>query len=264
MPELPDVAVFKKYLDATSLHQGIDDVDVLDEDVLGEVSASSFRRKLRGHELISTRQHGKYLFVETDGAGWLLLHFGMTGFPKYYEKEESRPEHARVLFRFEGGATLAYDSQRKLGEVDLVESPEAVIEEKNLGPDPLHSDFDLRDFRRLVAERSGSVKSFLMNQEVLAGVGNVYSDETLFEAGIHPETSVAELDDEAVEKLYRAMRKVLELAIDKRVDVDRFPDSSLLPHREEGDTCPRCGGTIVKRTVSGRSSYFCDRHQAKS
>lgn len=262
MPELPDVALLKKYLDATSLHQRIDDIEVDDEQVLGETSSRSLRRRLYGHELVSSRRHGKYLFVETDGAGWLLLHFGMTGFLKYYENKQRRPEHARILFHFEGGATLAYDSQRKFGDVDLVESPQAVIEAKSLGPDPLHSDFDLRDFRERVSERSCSVKAFLMNQEILAGIGNVYSDEILFEAGIHPEAPVDELDDESVEKLYRAMRKTLQMAIEKHVDPEEFPEKSLLPHREEGATCPRCGGTIVKKSISGRSSFFCDRHQS--
>lgn len=262
VPELPDVAVFKKYLDSTSLHQPIDDVEVADKDVLGTIGPRNLPKRLKGKELVSSRQHGKYLFVETDGAGYLLLHFGMTGFLRYYSKEVERPEHARVLFHFRNGYTLAYDCQRKLGEVDLVESPETLVEEKGLGPDPLHSDFGLRDFRKCFEGRSGTVKSFLMNQRILAGIGNVYSDEILFEAGLNPETPVDELGDDAVEKLYRALRKVLEMAIDRKVDPDRFPDTALLPHRDEGAICPRCGGRIVKETVSGRSAYFCDRHQA--
>lgn len=262
MPELPDVAVFKKYLDSTSLHQRIEHVEVLDKAVLGNVGPRQLPKALAGHELVSSRQHGKYLFVETDGAGWLLLHFGMTGFLEYFTKgDEGRP-HVRVLFRFDNGYGLAYHSQRKLGKVDLVESPETVIEEQHLGPDPLHADFGLRDFRKLVKGRSGSVKSFLMNQEILAGVGNVYSDEALFDAGFHPGTPIADLDDEEVETLYRSMQKVLRTAIDSKVDVDRFPKDALLPHREGGVRCPRCGGTITKKTVSGRSSYFCRKHQA--
>jgi formamidopyrimidine-DNA glycosylase len=264
MPELPDVSVFKKYLDSTALHSKIADVEVADKGVLGEVGSRQLGKRLRGHELVSSRQHGKYLFVETNGPEWLLLHFGMTGFLKYFKKEEKSPPHGRVFFHFANGYTLGYDSQRKLGQVDLVDAPDDVIREKALGPDPIHSDFDLSDFRERACRKSGSVKSFLMDQEVMAGVGNVYSDETLFHAGIHPKTAVQKLDDETVKRLYRSMQKVLKTAIRCQVDVDRFPRDYLLPNREERKPCPRCSGTIRKVTVSGRSSYYCDGHQSAS
>lgn len=264
MPELPDVAVFKRYLDATSLHQLIEKVEIEDKAVLFEIGPRRFARRLKGHELVSSRRHGKYLFVETDGDDWLLLHFGMTGFLKYFAKEEHDPAHARVLLRFDHGYTLAYHSQRKLGRVSLVGSPEAFVESEGLGPDPLNSELGLEAFRRRVAGRSAAVKALLMNQEFLAGVGNVYSDEALFDAGIHPASPVSELDEGQVEALYHSLRKVLRAAIREHVDVDRFPHRSLLPHRQEGEPCPRCDGNIVKQSISGRSAYFCDRHQARN
>lgn len=187
----------------------------------------------------------------------------MTGFLKYFKKQDQSPTHGRVFFHFENGYTLAYDSQRKLGQVDLVEDPDELIGEKELGPDPLNSSFDLADFKRALSERSGSIKSFLMNQDVMAGVGNVYSDETLFDAGIHPKTPVQNLDEKAATKLYRSMKSVLETAIRCQVDVVRLPKNYLLPHRKEGEACPRCNGTIRKETISGRSSFFCDKHQAR-
>jgi formamidopyrimidine-DNA glycosylase len=188
----------------------------------------------------------------------------MTGFLKYFKKEKKSPPHGRVFFHFANGYTLAYDSQRKLGKVDIVGDPEAVIREKALGPDPVNSDFDLSDFRERASRKNGSVKSFLMDQQVMAGVGNIYSDETLFHAGIHPKVAVRKLDDETVKNLYQSMLKVLETAIRCLVDANAFPHDYLLPHREEGKPCPRCSGTIRKTTVSGRSSYYCDEHQAAS
>ena len=262
MPELPDVSVFKKYLDSTALHQRIGDVEVADKDVLGDTGPRKLAERMRDHELVSSRQHGKYLFVETDGSVWLLLHFGMTGFLKYFKKESQSPSHARVYFHFANGYTLAYDSQRKLGQVDVVEDPAGVIADKSLGPDPLNSDFDLNDFRKAISERSGAIKSFLMNQSVMAGVGNVYSDEILFDAGIHPKSPVGDLDDDDVKRVYHSMEKVLKTAIRCQVDPERFPKHYLLPHRRDGEPCPRCKGTIRKATISSRSAYFCDRHQA--
>lgn len=261
MPELPDVEVFKRYLDSTALHKKIEAVSVKDRDLLEGVAAQSVRDRLLGRELSSSRRHGKYLFAEVEGEGWLVLHFGMTGFLKYYKREEAAPEHVRLLLEFANGYQLAYDCQRKFGMVGWTEDVDGFVEEKGMGPDPLASDLDLRQFRDRLHGRRGAIKPTLMNQKVLAGIGNVYSDEILFQAGVHPERKIPSLGDDEVEEIYRALVRVVAAAIDAQADPERLPRGYLLPHREEGAECPRCGGTLRKKTVSGRSAYFCEEHQ---
>jgi formamidopyrimidine-DNA glycosylase len=263
MPELPDVALYKRYLDATSLHRRIDRVRVADAGVLGDVPAQVLRETLPGRRFQSTRQHGKHLFVQVEGDDdrWLLLHFGMTSFPKYFVQETSAPPHPRIVVHFGDGSALAYSSRRKLGEVDLVGRPEDTIALRGLGPDPLHPRMDQETFRRLARGRSGVVKSLLMNQSVLAGIGNIYSDEMLFDVGLHPATPVEALDPGQVDDLHGSMLITLDLAIDRDADPRRMPRSGLLPYREAGASCPRCGGRIVRERVAGRMAYFCGQHQ---
>lgn len=261
MPELPDVAVFRDYLDATALHERIEEVEVRDDYVLEDLSARTLAQRLEGRSLESTEQHGKYLLVRIgEDGGWLVLHFGMTGFLKYFREDEQAPGHIRVLLRFENGYRLAFDCRRKLGKVALADSPEAWVRAKELGPDALA--LDAEGFLEVLAGRRGRVKSALMNQSILAGVGNVYADEALFQARIHPERSVDALDESRRRELFEALHDVLESAIEARADPERVPDRFLLPHRRRGKSCPRCGGQIERIELSGRATYFCPREQS--
>src|SRR5215217_4013389 len=197
MPELPDVEVFKRYVNSTSLHQKIESVKVRNSKILGIVSASKLQSTLKGSRFQSTRRHGKNLFVELDD-GWLLMHFGMTGRLKYFKEMDQDPPHDRLLISFENQYHLAFDCQRMLGNVDLIEDLNEFIREKQLGPDLL--ELDSTTFQRCFEGRKGTVKSALMNQHVVAGVGNIYSDEILFHAGVHPGTEVQRIDDATFEK----------------------------------------------------------------
>lgn len=261
MPELPDVEVFRRYLDATAMRQVVERVEVEDPDLLEGVSGQALNDRMAGRELRSSRRHGKYLFVEVAEEGWLVVHFGMTGFLKYFKREEAAPGHMRLRLELANGYALAYSCQRKFGRVGWTGSVEGFAEEKDLGPDPLAPGFDLEALRGRLGGRRGAVKSTLMNQKVLAGLGNVYSDEILFQAGVHPERPVPDLTAGEVEELYRCLSRVVDAAIAARVEPHRLPPGYLLPHREEGDTCPRCGVTLRKKKVSGRNAYFCGKHQ---
>lgn len=262
MPELPDVQVFKEYADATCLHQEIRGVHLRDVDrILEGVSASTLRRKLEGAAFESSRRHSKHLFLDTGKTGCLMLHFGMTGFLEYFQDQEGGkgPDHARLLLDFPEGYRMAFVNTRKLGEVGWTRDVASFVKERGLGPDAL--EVEPRELVEKLQGRRGSVKGALMNQELLAGLGNVYTDEILFQTGLHPETRAGHLKEETVKDLYRDMGRVLEKAIQGRVQ--EFPSDFLLPHRKEGADCPRCGGTIRKIRVSGRPTYFCDDHQVR-
>jgi formamidopyrimidine-DNA glycosylase len=251
------VQVLKEYLDATSLHQQIEDVEVRSRQMLAGVDAGELKDTLSGHTFAGTRRHGKYLFADLDGDGWLVLHFGMTGDLKYYRNPESMPEYEQILFHFSNGYHLAYIMPRKLGEVRLVDHPKNLIEEKQLGPDVLAEDFDFQAFREILSERRGMIKSRLMDQQIMAGIGNVYSDEILFQARIHPRTQVQDLDENALRRIFACLQEVLHVAIECRARPEEFPDDYLSRYRGTDHACPRCGGPIERIEVSGRAGYLC-------
>jgi len=263
MPELPDVEVFKQYLDATALHQEIKEVDVRSSQLLEGISAARLRQGLEGRRFTSTRRHGKNLFAALDGGKWLFLHFGMTGSLSYFKHREDDPEYDRLLISFANGYHLAYVSQCKLGELDLIESVDDFIEQEHLGPDALN-DLDRETIKNLASGRRMMAKSFLMDQKTLAGIGNVYSDEILFQSGIHPRTKIDRLGEEAVQRVYEKMQEVLHTAIDCRAEPEQFPDDYIIPHRHPDGHCPLCGTPVERVKVSGRYAYYCPNRQGQS
>jgi formamidopyrimidine-DNA glycosylase len=261
MPELPDVETFKRYFDATSLRQRIDDVDVRSAYVLKGVSARELVRRLKGRRFESTGRHGKHLFVRADSDLWLRLHFGMTGSLQYFKHEQRVPLHSRVLFVFANNHQLAFDDQRRFGEIGLIGDVEEFLKQRALGPDAL--DVDLAKFKELFGKHRGAVKSVLLNQRVIAGIGNIYADEILFHAHMHPATEISRLGSKALTKLFRAMRYILGKAIAAKADVNQMPRSWLLPHRGKGGRCPRCGRKLQSSRIGGRTAWFCANCQKR-
>ncbi|MGC9554282.1 MAG: Fpg/Nei family DNA glycosylase [Thermoplasmatota archaeon] len=260
MPELPEVEMARRYLDATALHQPIHQVTVKHQRILGNVSAARLRERLVGKEFSESTRHGKYLFART-GEGWLVFHFGMTGRLTYFKSLDQEPEHDRLLFSFANGYHLSYDCQRLLGRISWAESVESFIAQRQLGPDALR--VSQEDFVGRLGGKRGMVKSALMDQHAIAGIGNIYSDEILFQMDIHPQTGAHRLDRSVWQEMHGVAQDILREAIRRRAEPDDFPDSFLIPRREEGERCPRDGASLQRVRVSGRSAYFCPRHQKK-
>lgn len=265
MPELPDVENYGRYLRSRALHKSIRAGDVGDTRILSGVSGNGILRALRGRRLESTRRHGKHLFVALDNKRWMALHFGMTGRLRYFKRLKDGPKHDRLRVDFDDGYHLAFDDQRMLGRIRLLRDPDAFITSHSLGPDALDPSLDRKAFVERLSHRKGQVKSVLMDQSLLAGIGNIYSDEILFHARLHPKTPVQNLTREQISPLFEAMRRVLRVAINKGAgtqDVEnRLPRGYLLPHRKVGTHCPRCGGDVRAVKVSGRTAYLCPRCQ---
>jgi formamidopyrimidine-DNA glycosylase len=262
MPELPDVETFKQYFDATSLHQRIDNVDVRDAYILKGVSARELARGLKGRSFESSRRHGKHLFVRADGDLWLRLHFGMTGSLQYFRRNQQAPKHTRVFFVFANSHCLAFEDQRKFGEVGLIEDVNEFLKKRALGPDAL--DINLSQFKEIFGKHRGAVKTILLNQKLVAGIGNIYADEILFRTRVHPATQVSALKEKAVTKLFRAARDILKKAIEAKADVNLMPKSWQLPHRGKGGKCPRCGRELKSGTIGGRTAWFCAHCQKRT
>lgn len=265
MPELPDVETIREYLQATALHQEIAEVHVYAEEVVGLRSPDEMRQRLIGRSFRATRRHGKCFFagLNEGSEATLLLHFGMTGGLKYFRDAGSEPEYVRVLWGFANGYHLAYQSMRKLGQVSVINDVQQFIDEKELGPDALAPDFGFSEFRASVEDRRAMVKAVLMDQNTMAGLGNVYSDEILFQSSFHPRARARELETQVLKELYKNMRSVLEAAIEHQAQPDQLPQSFIIPHRHPGGACPRCGTKLERVKVYGRTAYFCPYHQRR-
>ena len=261
MPELPEVEIFKRCLDATSLHQRIDDVDVRNTYILKKTSARELTRRLKGRRFESSRRHGKHLFVRADGELWLRLHFGMTGSLQYLKNDEPVPRHARVVFVFAKNHRLAFDDQRQFGQIGLLKDVDEFLKKHSLGPDALK--IDLRKFRKVLGKRRGAVKSVLLNQRIIAGIGNIYADEILFRVRMHPATETFRLGDNALTKLFRASHYVLRKAIATKANTSQMPRSWLLPRRGRDEKCPRCGRKLRSARIAGRTAWFCPQCQKR-
>ena len=261
MPELPEVETFKRYLDRTSLHQRISGVDVRSAYVLKGVSRRQLARRLKGRRFENSHRHGKHLFVHADGDLWLRLHFGMTGSLEYLKGDEEVPKTARVLFCFANDRRLAFDDQRKFGEIGLIKDVNEFVQTRGLGPDALEINFS--QFKAIVRKHRGAVKAILLNQQLIAGIGNLYADEILFRSGVHPAIEAARLNEKHLGTLFRAARYVLEKAIALKTNYTRLPKSWLLPHRDKGSKCPRCDRELKSATIGGRTAWFCAHCQKR-
>jgi formamidopyrimidine-DNA glycosylase len=259
MPELPDVEFFKEYFESTALRKIIIDVTVQSSQILDGITANALTTILKGQEFLSCKRYGKYLFSQANADLWLVLHFGMTGNLKYFKAASDEPRYSRLLISFTNGHCLAFSDQRKLGRVAISNSITEFVSRRQLGPDALQIGFST--FRAIIAKRDGTAKSTLMNQHIIAGIGNIYADEILFQAGIHPQGKIGQLNDHSVEELFDAMKRVLSTAISNLVDLSALPQSYLIHYRFKGARCPLDGGEIASTKVAGRTTYFCPVHQ---
>ncbi|MEO2063890.1 MAG: DNA-formamidopyrimidine glycosylase family protein [Christiangramia sp.] len=252
MPELPEVSYFKKYLDATALHQKIRKVSAPEELILGTKEVAF--QQLQGDQLKESRRVGKYLFVATENRNTLIFHFGMTGNFEYRQGEEP-PKYTYFTLHFENDFQLFFTCPRKLARVYLVEDAEVFRKEHELGQDALEASEE--EFLELADGRRGSMKGFLMNQKIISGIGNLYSDEILFQSRIHPATAVNDLNQKELKAIFRNIEKVLLRVTKSKMDGSSLPRSYITPYRKAGAPCPRGNGKIKKAKIAGRTSYFC-------
>ncbi len=264
MPELPDVEGFKRVLAKSALRKTIDRVAVNDARILGKLSARTFVSRLQGARLIEAKRYGKHLMAHLDRGGWLTLHFGMTGALQFVRKPDE-PPFTRVRLDFADDGSLAYTNKRMIGRVGLVEDAADFIAAEKLGPDALDRRFDFAAFKVAVLGGKRDVKSVLMDQEVMAGIGNIYSDEILFQARIGPAARIDKLAPSELKRLFLQMRRVLGTAIAHGAGseqfVERMPKGSLLPERKKGGHCPRCRSALKVFKIGGRTAYCCPQCQ---
>jgi formamidopyrimidine-DNA glycosylase len=196
----------------------------------------------------------------------MLVHLKMSGSLKMHTPAVPISKHDRVIFDLDNGQQLRFNDVRKFGRVYWVADPEEITGKH--GPEPLDDSFTLKKFRELIATRSGAIKPLLLNQNFLAGVGNIYADESLWSAKIHPLRKVDSLKDAEVAALYRSIRKILNRAIDDQGtdagdNVIEAGDYTPKVYGREGLPCRRCGTIIHKSWVGQRGTHFCPHCQSK-
>ncbi|WP_163514264.1 Fpg/Nei family DNA glycosylase [Gelidibacter japonicus] len=253
MPELPEVEGYKVYIDNTSLHKRITAFECRDVRLL-KASLADFEKHLINQELTETQRIGKYLFIKTSGQKILVIHFGMTGRPNYYKEKEDRPKFGHIVLTFENGFHFAFENKRKFGWWDLTDSIADYKVARNLSDDA--RDLTLEDFKASLRKRKTFIKAVVMDQSVAAGVGNWMADDILYQSKIHPEQKVQDLSEKDIETIFKAMRHVIEVAIENDAHHPDFPEEFLIHNRKEGATCFHTGTEIQKIKVGGRSTYF--------
>jgi formamidopyrimidine-DNA glycosylase len=257
VPELPDVEGFRRYLARYGRGRPIEGVEVLDRTMLRNASPQALGRALSGRTFTDPRRHGKWLYAETGGP-IVLMHFGMTGLLKAGHDERDRHPHDRIVFRFRDGE-LRYRNMRKFGGVWLArDERERELVTGPLGPDAM--DVSRAQLGELLAGRRGRMKPTLMDQTVIAGLGNLLVDEILWRTCINPRRPVARLSRRDLDRLHETMTRVLREANRH----GRVPglDGWLTGVRDQrGARCPRCGTTLRKEQIGGRTACWCPRDQ---
>ena len=255
MPELPEVESFKRFIDRTSLGKPIESVKLAAPNMLLNTTARKLSAVLRGNAFVSTFRHGKFLFIKLFNEGNLLLHFGLTGDLEFTASGEAAPKKYALRFHFQDDTTLYFTDTRKMGKIALVDDVDSFIQERKYGPDALKISKD--EFLNRVDSRKVAIKTVLMDQKVLAGVGNEFSDEVLFQSRIHPQSRTSALSKKQLLKIYDNMLSTLEESVRNDADREKLNHYFFLDNRKAGLACPRCKKKTSFETIGGRSSYFC-------
>ncbi len=274
MPELPEVETIKLSLEQEILGEVINRVKVLNPQIIKKPGKKDFACRLTGLCIESIERRGKYLLIRLSGGLVLLIHLRMTGRLFVTSPERELEKHTHLVLVLSEGRELRFKDVRRFGTIYLLEDYElkSVSGFAALGPEPLGGDFTLHLFARILSGRRCKLKQILLNQSLLAGIGNIYADEILFNAGLSPCREAGTLCEEEIARLYGSIRAVLREAIKLRgTSVNDYVDGRGRPgayqnklevYRREGKPCRRCGGKIMRLKISGRSTYYCPQCQS--
>lgn len=226
---------------------------------------AELQERIRGRRILGISRRGKFLVFSLSEGETLIIHLRMTGHLSVVSADTPADAHTHTIFTLEDGRELRFRNPRKFGRVYLVRDPQEVL--GRLGPEPLEESFTVAALRRLLAGKKRQLKPLLLDQTFIAGVGNIYADEALFHAHLHPLRRASTLDDAEIAALHAAIQKVLQMGIEREgASIDRYvkPDGSrgsmqdaVSVFQRTGATCYRCGGPIQRILAGGRSTHFC-------
>jgi formamidopyrimidine-DNA glycosylase len=273
MPELPEVETIRAQLEPELIGRRIERLEVLDERWSRPVAPEVLAAAVSGRSIESLGRRGKYLLLQLDGGETLVMHLRMTGNLLLVDGSRT-DDHLRARFHLDDGREMRFTDPRRFGEAFLLGS--TALEERfgqRLGVEPLSEEFTAEGLARIAAGRRAPLKSFLLDQAGVAGVGNIYADEALFRARLHPLSPAGSMRSEHVTALRDGVVAALRAGLDGGgASIDDYRDArgqrgqmqeEFLVHTREGEPCPRCAEPIRRIVVAGRSTYYCPSCQVR-
>lgn len=273
LPELPEVETVRRGLNRLVKGKVISKVEVTYAPMI-KTGVDAFCQDLLGQEILDVDRRGKYLLIYlTDHV--LISHLRMEGKYNFFADQVPANKHFHAFFTFIDGSTLAYQDVRKFGTMELLGKADvdAYFISRKIGPEPTEEDFDLEEFAKKLAKSKKPIKSHLLDQSLVAGLGNIYVDEVLFKAKVHPAQTSNQLSTDQVADLRQATIEVLQLGIEKggstirtyknALGMDGTMQDYLQVYGKTGQACPRCQTEIVKIQLGGRGTHFCPTCQVK-
>lgn len=268
MPELPEVETFVRQLRKPLIGRKICSAKVSWKNMIVRPGLSRFIDQVRGGKIVSINRRAKYLVFELEYPSgpkrWLVMHLRMSGVLEVHPSMYPADPYDRIVFSLDDDHELRFNDTRKFGKLHLVTDLDEVF--KDIGPEPLDPDFQSDQFARRLSEYSGQMKPLLLNQKFIAGLGNIYVDEVLWRAAIHPRRKAISLTQEEKILLFRSIRSVLSKAIKWRgtdFGDEVVPGGQYKPkvYGRTGDKCYRCKCKIERITVGQRGTHFCPKCQ---
>ena len=271
MPELPEVETIKNELLPHIAGRCVEEITLLWDGIVKQPSAEEFCSRLTGQRLTGVARRGKYLIFTLSGGEAFIIHLRMTGALLLKPASAGPGKYTRAILHLDEGVQLHFNDMRKLGMMRLTKDINSVV--GKLGPEPLEDSFAPHTLLQRLNRRKAPIKALLLDQTLIAGIGNMYADEALFAAGIHPLRPGCSLTRNEAERLRQAIQNVLRAAIgNKGASVNTYlrPDGTTgtahfqfqVAHRG-GQSCPICGTPIERIAVRNRGTYFCPQCQPK-
>ncbi len=254
MPELPDVEVVVKRIRGKLLNRCISSVTIFDRTLTSE----SIIRTVKGKKIEGISRRGKYILFLLNDRNTLIIHLRMTGELLIKKPDAELSKHTRLIIFLDGDRELRFVDPRRLGKLFFIENMDfqGIPGLRLMGPEPLSEDFTLQTFHTRLKKRGGRIKSILMDQHFIAGIGNIYGDEILFQSGIRPSRKAFDLSEEEIGRLYHTIRSVLKKAIEHDADLSEMKDWFIHGRRE--GLCIKCRKKLERVMIQGRYSYFCE------
>ncbi len=290
MPELPEVETIKNDLEKKIVGTKIVSADALWPDIVKDIPFEVFSRQVQGAEIINVSRRAKNLIIKLSGGLNLLIHLKMTGHFMIAEdsaeiseegkwlktgnpnlKEDRQNQFIRIVFHLDNGKILAMSDMRKFAYIKLVDDKELNDFLDGYGPEPFSPEFTEEKLASIFKSKNIAAKKVLMDQSLIAGIGNIYADEILWASRVHPLSVSSKLSDKDTKEIYKNIKKVLKLAIERRgTSTSDFRDTDGKKgsygdlrnvYRRTDLPCPMCGGPVERITVGGRGTHFCPRCQ---
>jgi len=281
MPELPEVETIRSDLSAQIVGKKITGLIINSPKTINR-SPATFKKDVIGKKIISISRLGKLLIIELSTDTFILIHLKMTGQLIFRQKNKIIPgghsqsgmdidnlpnKHTRLIFNFSDHSQLFFNDLRRFGFVKLADQKSKDKEKSKYGLDVFSPEFGLPFFKTLIKNKKTKLKSFLLNQKFISGIGNIYADEICFASRVRPDRPLNSLSPSEVKKIFSTTKKIIKQAVAKRgTTFNNYRDGEgqtgnfshyLKVYKKNGQSCPRCGSTIKRIKISSRSTHFC-------